>query len=115
MSIGCDMVMANRGGTGSHRVGEAMLTRLAVFPMLPMIALYSYRGSAPDYVAMIMAIYIGMWIFQKLNIQIRTPKKWAFIPSRRFINISIGLTIFFILTSIYQGNLSVLNFDFTEV
>src|SRR3546814_20528635 len=64
---------------------------------------------------MIMAIYIGMWIFQKLNIQIRTPKKWAFIPSRRFINISIGLTIFFILTSIYQGNLSVLNFDFTEV
>src|SRR3546814_16355948 len=82
ISIVCVLVIAHLCGTGRRRVGDAMLTMLAVFPILPMIALYSYRGSAPDYVAMIMAIYIGMWIFQKLNIQIRKPKKLAFIPSR---------------------------------
>src|SRR3546814_11448214 len=85
ISIVCVLVIAHLCGTGRRRVGDAMLTMLAVFPILPMIALYLYRGSAPDYVAMIMAIYIVMWIFLKLNIKLRTPPKWPSTPSSRFI------------------------------
>lgn len=109
------IIVAHLAAMQRPKFSDFFLIMLAVLPILPMIALYSYRGAAPDYVLMCVACYFIIWLFIRIPLPTFHTRKLRFFSEHQFTNFSVALLVLAILVSIAGGNLGQLNFDFDEV
>ncbi|UVO52840.1 hypothetical protein [Sphingomonas sp. SUN039] len=88
---------------------------LAAFPVLPMIALYSYRGAATPYLLMTVTCYALLAIIVRLPFKGVGSSLSARLAPITVVYAAIGGLGVFIGASILLGNLRYLNFDFSDV
>jgi hypothetical protein len=91
------------------------LVLLAAFPVLPMIAIYSYRGAATSFLLMTIACYALLAVIVRLPFAtIGSSISARLSPMTVVYGTTIGLGVF-IGGAILLGNLRYLNFDFSDV
>jgi hypothetical protein len=109
------LVVAHFASLQRKQLSDFYLTILAMFPVIPMIALFSHRGAAPEFVLMIVGCYILIWGLLRIPVPQFKSRDLGIFNEKNFTAISLGLIIISILLSIYSGNLQYVNFDFSEV
>jgi hypothetical protein len=109
------LIVAHFAALQRRLASDFFLTILAIFPVIPMIALFSNRGAAPDFVAMVIACYVLIWILFRIPIPDFRRRDFGLITENNFTLLSLTLILLSISLSIYSGNLEHVNFDFSEV
>lgn len=109
------LIVANFAALQRRLLSDFFLTMLAIFPLVPMLALFSHRGAAPEYVAMCVFCYILIWVLIKIPAFEEKNKFAGIFHEDNFTKLSIFIISTAIIISIFTGNLDYVNFDFSEV
>lgn len=109
------LVVAHFAALQRRQAGDFFLTILAIFPIMPMLALFSHRGAAPDFVLMCVGCYVLIWVLLRIPISEFKQRRFGMVTEDAFTFGSLGLILLSISLSIYSGNLEHVNFDFSEV
>lgn len=109
------MVIAHFASLQRPRTSDFLLTMLAIFPLIPMLAIFSYRGAAPEFVYSCIFCYLLIWVIIRLPIPNLKSRNFGIISEHWFTRYTIFLMIFVIVSSLISGNENYINFDFSEV
>lgn len=103
------------GASSKAFMSDRYITMLVLFPILPMIVLYSHRGASPWFLTLSIVCLVLIWLVNKIkfprfsisNLEILT-------PDTMFI-VTASVSAIFFISSIATGNLEFLNFDINRV
>lgn len=115
IAIFCLLVVCHFGASQRGRLSDRYVTMLAIFPILPMVAVYQHRGAFIEYLLMSISCLVLIWGFIRLKLPVIRIDSARVLTEQYLFYITVGLGLIFMAASAATGNIEYLNFDIFRV